>query len=133
MPRSISARADPIPTECTTTIPMQEDNKKGEIHDNNNDDVIIWRRSNVSSGLQLTAFTIHIIMITNEMNEIATPKRINKDKVKVKLKKYLHIHNETFTVILQEHDRHLLTISLHSRGAKCLMLEGVLATDIISV
>ena len=108
---------------------MQEDNKKGEIHDNNNDDVIIWRRSNVSSGLQLTAFTIHIIMIINETNEIATPKRINK----VKVKKYLHIHNKTFTVILQEHDRHLLTISLHSRGAKCLMLEGVLATDIISV
>ena len=79
LPRSISARADPIPTECTTTIPMQKENKKGEIHDNNNDDVIIWRRSNVSSGLQLTAFTIHIIMIINEMNEIATPKRINKD------------------------------------------------------
>ena len=62
LPRSISARADPIPTECTTTLHAQEDNKKrGDTWQQQcNDDVIRF-------VLQLTAFTIHIMII----NQIA--------------------------------------------------------------
>ena len=45
MPRSISARADPIPTECTR-LSMQVKGE-GEIHDNDNDndDVIKTKES----------------------------------------------------------------------------------------